>query len=154
MIGADGTGLVHGSSVAFARSEGAVGVLITGHSGTGKSELALELMTLGARLIADDQTHLQREGGVIWLSCPAPIRGLIEIRGMGLLPAMPVAQAPLRVIVDLDRRESERLPPPRWHDVDGIAIRLFRNCASRAFAMAIRQYVLHCDWNDLEGRPV
>ena len=65
---------VHASCVAC---DGA-GVLILGASGAGKSGLALNLMALGAALVADDRVVLSREGDVVLAACPLPLRGLIE----------------------------------------------------------------------------
>ncbi len=145
------SGLIHGSAVAFELPEGRAGVLITGKPGAGKSELALELMAMGARLVADDQTQLHVDGGVVQMSPPATIRGLIEMRGIGLIRAKALELAPLAVMVDLDTTETERLPPLRMCDVEGVAVRLLRKCASRAFAAGIRQYVLSQSWADPKG---
>lgn len=86
--------------------------LILGPSGSGKSTLALELMALGADLVADDRTELARDGDQIIAGAPAAIRGLIEARHMGLLRA-PAVTAPVVVVVDLATTETDRLPPPR-----------------------------------------
>ena len=144
--------LVHGSAVAFELPERVAGVLITGKSGTGKSELALELMAMGARLVSDDQTCLCVDGGIVQMSPPSTIRGLIEMRGIGLMRAKVLEPAPLAVLVDLDMTETERLPPVRNCDVQGVAIPLLRKCASRAFAAGIRQYVMSRDWADPKGK--
>ena len=63
-----------------------MGVMITGDSGVGKSELALELISRGSGLIADDVIELYRiapetlEG-----RCPALLRDFLEVRGLGVL---------------------------------------------------------------------
>lgn len=63
-----------------------IGVLITGTSGIGKSELALELLTRGHRLIADDAPEFTRTGpDVLHGGCPEMLRGFIEVRGLGVL---------------------------------------------------------------------
>jgi Serine kinase of the HPr protein, regulates carbohydrate metabolism len=87
------------------------GVLITGDSGIGKSELALELITRGYRLVADDMVDLYKvapdrlEG-----RCPALLRDFLEVRGLGILNIRALfgetAVAPqedLRLIVDLKK---------------------------------------------------
>ncbi len=62
------------------------GVLITGASGIGKSELALELISRGHRLIADDVTEFHRvDAGVLRGTCPAALRDFLEVRGLGVL---------------------------------------------------------------------
>src|SRR5690606_41403308 len=63
-----------------------VGVLITGESGLGKSELALELISRGHGLVADDAVELSRTApSVIEGQCPALLQNLLEVRGLGLL---------------------------------------------------------------------
>jgi len=63
-----------------------VGALIRGPSGIGKSEIALELVTRGHRLVADDVVVLRRDsGGEVWGEAPALIRHHLEIRGIGIL---------------------------------------------------------------------
>ncbi|NKX42986.1 HPr kinase/phosphorylase [Roseicyclus persicicus] len=90
------------------------GLLILGGSGTGKSGLALELMAHGARLIADDGLWLDTASRPPALRRPAQATGLIEARRVGLLHAGDtLAEAPLALAVDLDRAETDRLPPPR-----------------------------------------
>lgn len=65
-----------------------VGVLITGPSGIGKSELALELLTRGHRLIADDCPEFKRvSADTIDGICPPEVRNFLEVRGLGLIDA-------------------------------------------------------------------
>lgn len=63
-----------------------MGVLITGDSGVGKSELALELISRGSGLVADDVVELYRVGPeTIEARCPALLRDYLEVRGLGVL---------------------------------------------------------------------
>ena len=63
-----------------------VGVLLTGDSGVGKSELALELVSRGSGLIADDVVELYRLGPEsIEGRCPGLLRDFLEVRGLGVL---------------------------------------------------------------------
>ena len=63
-----------------------IGVLITGDSGAGKSELALELVTRGHRLVADDAPEFtQIAPDVLDGTCPELLQDMLEVRGLGVL---------------------------------------------------------------------
>lgn len=63
-----------------------LGVLITGDAGTGKSELALDLVSRGHRLVADDAPEFARSApGKLAGTCPALLRDYLEVRGLGIL---------------------------------------------------------------------
>ena len=63
-----------------------IGVLLSGPNGIGKSELALELISRGHRLIADDAPYFTRVApDVVIGKCPKPLRDFLEVRGLGLL---------------------------------------------------------------------
>ena len=100
------TAILHATCVA---AEGR-GMLFVGRSGAGKSALGLQMMALGAGLVADDRVVLRMEGDSVLVDVPAPIRGLIEARGIGLLRAQPVGPVKLSYVVDLDQSEPARLP--------------------------------------------
>lgn len=118
------------------------GVLIRGGSGSGKSTLALGMMAHGAVLISDDQTILETRDGAIWLCAPAPIRGMIEARGVGLLRA-PVAEAALFLVVDLDVTEDQRLPPRRHVQITGQTYPLVHNSITPLFPYILVHYVTY-----------
>ena len=125
--------LVHGTAVAI---EGEA-VLLRGSPGTGKSDLALRLIDGGARLLADDQAVLQRVNERILVRAPAPIAGLIEVRGVGILRVDPVDEAPLALIVDLVPSAAvERLPESRFEAVLGLTIPLIALAPFEASAAA------------------
>jgi len=129
--------IAHATSVAV----GTAGLLVIGPSGSGKSSLALALMSLGARLIADDRTVLRRKDDMLWASAPDRIRGRIEARGVGILAAEPCLSAPLRLIVDMGQTETLRLPPERWRQIAGITLPCLHKCEGPHFHMAIWQYM-------------
>jgi HPr kinase/phosphorylase len=100
-----------------------LGVLLSGESGLGKSELALELISRGHGLVADDVVELQRIAhSTIEGRCPPLLQGLLEVRGLGLLDIKTIfgetavrRKMRLKLIVHLVRRsthedEYERLP--------------------------------------------
>jgi hypothetical protein len=98
--------LVHGSC---ASRDGAA-VLLLGPPGSGKSDLLLRLMGRGWDLVADDQVVV--EG--LAVSAPAALRGMIEVRGLGIFEGLPVAAAArLALVAELVARSAmPRLPEP------------------------------------------
>jgi HPr kinase/phosphorylase len=114
-----------------------LGVLITGESGLGKSELGLELISRGNGLVADDAVDLYRiNQNTIEGRCPELLQNLLEVRGIGLLDIRAIfgetavrRKMRLRMIVHLVRRETlereyERIPyEPLTQDVLGIPVR-------------------------------
>jgi HPr kinase/phosphorylase len=130
---------LHASCVAVAGRA----VLIRGGAGSGKSALALELMSRGAGLVADDRTRLWRPDGALRADAPAPIRGLIEARGVGVLRAPPVGPARPCLIVDMDMAEHERLPPRREARLLGVALPRVGNPGGPHLPAAILTYLVH-----------
>jgi HPr kinase/phosphorylase len=111
---------IHASAVLV----GARAVLIRGPGGCGKSRLALALidaaargLLLFARLVTDDRAELEARHGRLLVRPPAPIRGLIEIRGLGIrrVPFEPVAVVGL--VVDLAAADAQRLPRPEVREI-------------------------------------
>lgn len=99
---------IHASCVAI----GGQGVLLLGASGAGKSDLALRLIDDGAALVADDRTCLTVRAGGLRARAPATIRGLLEIRGIGIVKLPARGGVPVALVVQLGR-EGARLPRPR-----------------------------------------
>jgi HPr kinase/phosphorylase len=115
-----------------------VGVLITGESGLGKSELALELISRGHGLVADDSVEISRIAqSTLEGRCMPLIQNLLEIRGIGLLDIKAVfgetairRKMRLKLIVHLVRRSDmeqlgyDRLPlETLTQDVLGVPVR-------------------------------
>ena len=108
------------------------GVLVRGPSSSGKSDLALRALAAGWSLVADDRTVLWRENGRVWGRAPESLSGLIEVRGLGILPVADQTAvrplAPIDLIADCAApSEIERLPDPaceRMLDYDIARIRL------------------------------
>lgn len=110
---------IHGTCVAIGRR----GVLLRGRSGAGKSDLALRLIADGARLVADDQVLLHRVAAKVIASSPKSLRGLIEVRGVGIVPVPTSPSVELRLIVDLVAPGAvPRLPEPALVTMAGLAI--------------------------------
>lgn len=113
--------IVHANSVAVWR-DGWRAVLLFGPSGAGKSDLTLRLVQAGWRLVSDDYSRLWTSGGRLYARSPAPIRGRIEARGVGVLPVPALDFAPVALALDCVDHEPERLPAPNRYELDGVAI--------------------------------
>ncbi|SDB71234.1 HPr kinase/phosphorylase [Belnapia rosea] len=126
--------LLHASSVA--RDGDAV--LLLGPSGSGKSDLVLRLLHSGWSLVADDQVELHAEAGDLRPEAPAPIAGLLEVRGLGLFGPLPRAAAPILRLVArlLPRAEIPRLPEPETWSAEGVSLPAIRLHAFDASAPA------------------
>jgi serine kinase of HPr protein (carbohydrate metabolism regulator) len=96
---------VHASAVA----QDGRAVLISGPSGSGKSDLALRLLDRGFQLVSDDQTTVRREGDRLLASAPPTIAGKLEIRGVGIVEMEHAADLPVALWVELTH-EIQRLP--------------------------------------------
>lgn len=122
-----GTASVHASAILT----GARAVLIRGPSGSGKSLLAFKILQAAdagllpfARLVADDRAHVQACNGRLLVRPAEALKGLLEIRGLGVRR---IAFEPLAVVglaVDLAVEDAERLPDPSVQAVtiDGVRV--------------------------------
>jgi HPr kinase/phosphorylase len=113
------------------------GLLVVGPAGAGKSALALELISRGAALVADDRTVLAPTADGVCAAPPAAIAGLIEARGLGLLRLPHSGAVPVAAIADLGAEEAERLPPRRTTALLGRPVALYRRPRGVPFAAAL-----------------
>lgn len=132
---------LHASCVAI----GGRGVLITGPSGSGKSDLALRLIDRGAVLVTDDGAIVTPMGGRLIASVPATIAGKIEVRGVGILAFPPSPPVPLALCIALDR-PPERLPeePLATRIIAGISLPLIGLSPFEASAPVKVEQALAC----------
>jgi len=159
-----------------------LGVLLTGNSGVGKSELALELISRGSGLVADDVVELYRIGPeTVEGRCPPLLKNYLEVRGLGVLDVRTIfGEAALRprknlkLIVHLekpggaDQQYVERLPlKPGTQEIMGVGIHKVtipvaagRNLAVLTEA-AVRDYVLRLrgidstrEFTERQGRQI
>ena len=96
---------VHASTVAI---DGRA-VLISGPSGSGKSDLTLRLLDRGFTLVSDDRTIIRREGDRLIASAPPSIAGKLEIRGIGIIDMDFVTDVAVSLLVELTS-DFQRLP--------------------------------------------
>ena len=96
---------LHASCVAL----GGRAVMITGPSGSGKSDLALRLLDRGFTLVSDDRTVVRKQGAAIVASAPATISGKLEVRGVGIVEMENVQNVPVALMVEL-AGDIQRLP--------------------------------------------
>ena len=109
---------IHSSSVVIDDN----GVLILGDSGSGKSDLALRLIDSGATLISDDISICRKNSNNIYLYCPPEIKGLLEVREIGIITVPFVERIKLRLVVNLKSNNNERFPKDSSFRILGIKI--------------------------------
>lgn len=85
--------------------------MMMGPSGSGKSDLALRLIERGGRLVADDQVLIRYQGKELRGCAPETLRGLLEVRGVGIVKLSYHESFPVHLVIDLEKKLSyERLP--------------------------------------------
>ena len=103
------------------------GILFVGDSGVGKSDLCLRfILNHQAILVADDRVDLIASEQKITASCPDSIRGLLEVRGIGIKKVPFAENVSLNIVVKIVKtpQEIERLPEPTFWDFEGIRLPL------------------------------
>jgi len=136
---------VHATCVAI----GGAGVLLRGPSGAGKSDLALRLIDGGGvdgpRLVADDRVDLSLRAGRVWAQAPGPLKGLLEVRGVGIMPMKALDEIAVALVCDLVAPPLvERLPevvtvPILDLDIPFIRLAPFEASAPAKIRLALRR---------------
>src|SRR5690242_4361974 len=123
---------IHSSTVA---SDGRA-VLISGPSGSGKSDLALRLLDRGFTLVSDDQTIVKRDGDRVLATAPPTIAGKMEVRGIGIVEMERTRDVPVALWVELTS-DIQRIPDDsRERPILGVALPLISIDAMPASAPA------------------
>jgi serine kinase of HPr protein (carbohydrate metabolism regulator) len=127
----------HAGLIARFRGGSWRGVLIEGPSGAGKSDLALRALDQGWRLVADDRTLVWASGGRLYGRAPDALAGLIEARGLGVLPVAPRAFAEIAFAVRcVDGDAIERASEPETLAILDLPVPLITIAATQASAPA------------------
>jgi len=119
------------------------GVLLTGGSGAGKSDLSLRLMQAGWRLVGDDYVRVWSAGGRLYARAPDALAGRIEVRGVGIVGAPHLEVARIVLAARCVDHPPERLPDPAFETLAGVrlpqvAIEALHPGASARLAAALR----------------
>lgn len=102
------------------------GVLILGDSGSGKSDLALRLLTLfSAKLVSDDRTDIFKDLDVIKAKAPNVLKGLLEVRGVGVIKQEYLKESTIDLVVKLTNEKIERMPLPQKYKIEDIDVPMY-----------------------------
>ena len=148
ILAIDGTAIAIGNSA----------LLLTGPSGSGKSDLALRMIDGGARLVADDRVELVIEADRLCCrapsAMPASLLGRIEVRGVGIVPApRTTGVTPLQWLVELvPAGEVERMPAAESRSFLGHAVPVLRLAAFEASTAVKLRLAAACGPGLIMGR--
>ena len=126
---------IHASCVSIKQK----GILILGDSGSGKSDLCLRLiMEFGAKLVADDRVDLKTEKNTVIASAPKILKGLLEVRGVGIIKLPTKTKTQIDLVVSLVNKQEdvERMPECEFFEFNAIKISKIKLFAKEASAPA------------------
>lgn len=103
------------------------GILFLGLSGSGKSDLALRLIiNHKAKLIADDRVDVCVKGDKVYASSPKILKGLLEVRGIGIVPIKHLSQNRIHCVVELISSKPDRMPENMKYEINGVKLPLIK----------------------------
>lgn len=116
--------ILHAGLIACRAGGAWLGALILGPSGSGKSDLTLRALDHGFALVADDRVLLFASQGRVFGRAPAPLRGLLEARGVGVarVPSLDLAPVSLVVRCTTSAGEVERMAETARHFIQDIEL--------------------------------
>ena len=156
---------VHGTCVALSCAGHTAGVLLQGASGSGKSSLALRLIDQAgfgagstapviATLVSDDQVLLEELDGVVTATAPPAIRGMLEVRGIGIIKVATMQETASveMVIAHATPSDIDRIPEPQIIELAGLTLPLhYIDFSGQSSAALVRSLALvHWGLTDLE----
>lgn len=101
------------------------GIIILGKSSMGKSDLTYRLIeNHGANLVSDDHIIIEKEENNLIAKTVENIKGLIEIRNIGIIKISHIEKTKIKLIIELEKQENlERMPEDEFLEIDGIKIK-------------------------------
>ena len=153
---------LHATAVELTCGLHRAGVLLQGVPGAGKSALALQLIsgpaqctatgeTVTARLVSDDQVVVDKAAGIVTLSAPQRLHGLLEVRGIGVV-RLPAVSSPVPLDIVIDHREQhllERMPRPQYVNIGNGRFVLYRLDFSRWDAATRVRLICALHWGQI-----
>ena len=112
---------IHATCVAINQN----GILILGVSGAGKSDMALRLIeNKNAFLVSDDRTDILCNENKIYAKAPDIIKGLLEVRGVGVVNVQCIDNCEVKLVVNLadNLAQIERMPVEKFYEINNVKI--------------------------------
>ena len=118
------------------------GLIILGPSGAGKSALALQMIALGAQLVADDRCEVWAKDGRLFARASTALSGMIEARGIGVLRLPFLPQIQVQAAIDLSTSPAARLPERRHSTLAGVLVEFLHFHPASHFPSALMCYLM------------
>lgn len=131
--------IIHANCVRYQNK----GILITGASGSGKSDLALRIIDQGGELVSDDYVNVEDIDGELFAKTAPNIEGMIEVRGVGLINMDYIPESKIDLVLNLVSLEKiDRMPEIKKYTHNSATIPLYDYYAFEASAIAKLKVIL------------